>query len=88
MSNLKNGDSKTIVKLLSEKIDDNGKQYNQRLDDFQKSMEKEYGGLRGDVDNHCVRIRGLEKHKNTIGGIMIIMAIIITAALNYLIKVV
>lgn len=34
-----NGDSKTIIKLLSEKIDNSNKQINQRFDDFQKYQD-------------------------------------------------
>ena len=79
-----NGDSAEVVKLLCEKIDNNGKQYNQRFDDFQKHLDEKYGGQQTQIDNHCVRIRGLEKHKNVIAGIMIVVMIVITTALNYL----
>ena len=79
-----NGDSKTIVKLLSEKIDANGRQYNQRFDDFQKHIDEKYGGQQTQINNHCFRIRGLEKHKNIVAGIMIVVTIIITITINYL----
>lgn len=74
-----NGDSTEVVKLLSEKIDSNGKQFKQRFDDFQKYMDDKYGGQQTQIDNHCGRIRGLEKYKNTAGGVIIIIVFIISS---------
>ena len=74
-----NGDSAEVVKLLSEKIDTNGKQYIQRFDDFQKYMDDKYGGQQTQIDNHCVRIRGLEKYKHTIGGVVIVIVFILSS---------
>jgi len=67
-----NGDSAEVVKLLSEKIDTNGKQFNQRIDDLQKYMDDQYGNLDNKItretgnnkkllDLHCPRIRKLEE---------------------------
>ena len=65
-----NGDAKTIIKLLSDKIDANGKQFNQRFDDFQKHMDEKITRSDKDkqrqLDNHC---RDLKSVKKTQGDI-------------------
>lgn len=79
-----NDSAQEVVKLLSQKIDSNGKQYNQRIDDFQKHMDEKYGGQQTQIDNHCGRIRGLEKHKNIIGGIVIVIVFVVPVILKFL----
>lgn len=85
-----NGDSQKVVDLLCQKIDDGNKQINTRFDDFQKGFasyredNKKHINTKHDdqqkmINNHCLRIRGLEKYKNQIGGILIAVTIIISA---------